>query len=121
MSAIDDELKERMRRFLGENAQPMRRVSERSIYGTTDWSAAHHLYDGVCKLVVPPGTMIREITRGTFAGTFEDSPDEVGLEAEGIFCACEMVGPVGIRWVGGFGELIRALTDPSSVEGSVRL
>ena len=96
MSSVDEELKSRMRAFLGANALPMRGAKSRSVYGVIDYRAHFHMWEDKCRFVIPEGTVVREVIRSEFMGTFVDNEDSVGLEIDdGIFCAC---GVVGTRW-----------------------
>lgn len=115
----DAEIKAGMRKFLAEQGR-MVKFEERygfkhvSTYGWSDYENSDHMRR--CSWVIPEGTVVKEETYSQCLGTFTSNRDEVGLNAEGVSCACGKYKDVTIRVTSTLGEAIRSILgyDPST-------
>lgn len=106
-----------LHRFIARRGIPVdvidddyRRVSPYSWMHVAAWA---HSQDDKCSWTVPETAEIIERSYSVFVDTYQDNENEVGLEVDGASCACGKYTDMSLRWVGGFGKLITALSEES--------
>lgn len=131
MSEWEDRYRDRIRQFMETRGTPVafevrmegtpHEYKSVSSYGYTHFGQATHVTRGGCRWVIPSGAVVHEETYSMFVGTFTDNDSEVGLNVDGVTCACGEYTDVTLRFAGNLGEIMRHISDEPDPPGVITL